>query len=69
MKLNLHHKKTLNLAIPHLLQLATARICSDHFKREDITKTLAGKGRLKPGAVPMVFTWKKVSTRKPPKQR
>ena len=46
------------------------RVCSLHFKEEEIMRTLTGKKKLKPGAVPSVFKWtmdKKV--RPPPRNR
>lgn len=42
----------------------TTKVCSRHFKQEDLKKTLAGLVRLKPGAIPSVFSWVRTSPRK-----
>ena len=36
---------------------AQTKVCSLHFKLEDIIKTLTGMRKLKPGVVPSVFPW------------
>ena len=41
------------------------RVCSRHFKSEDLRKT-PNKTFLRPGAVPSIFTWKRSSPRKRP---
>ena len=46
-------------------------VCSNHFRENDVKKTLAGKYVLKAGVVPSVFSWVRTSTgnRKQPKVR
>jgi len=34
------------------------RVCSMHFKPEDLKKSLNGRISPKPGAVPSIFAWK-----------
>ena len=41
------------------------RVCSKHFKPEDLRKT-AQKTKPKPGTVPSIFAWKRSSPRKRP---
>lgn len=50
---------------------ASTKVCSRHFREDDIKKSLAGKQLLKPGAVPSLFTWTRTSPRKrkAPKER
>lgn len=47
------------------------RVCSRHFKLEDLKKSFNGIVTLKPGAVPSKFSWSVPSPakRKPPKER
>ncbi|CAH3171376.1 unnamed protein product, partial [Porites lobata] len=47
------------------------RVCSRHFKTEDLRKSLNGRVSPKPGAVPSIFAWKRSSPRKraPPTPR
>ena len=49
----------------------STKVCSRHFRKEDLKKTLAGKICLKSGAVPSVFSWIRTSPRKrkPPTER
>ena len=42
------------------------RVCSRHFKPEDLKRSLNHKVSLKPGAVPSIFAWKRSSPRKRP---
>ena len=42
----------------------TTKVCSRHFRENDIKKTLAGKFQLRPGAVPSLFSWTRTSSRK-----
>ena len=42
------------------------RVCSRHFKPEDLKKSLNGRISPKPGAVPSIFAWKRSSPRKRP---
>lgn len=44
--------------------IPTTKVCSRHFKEDDMKKTLAGHVRLKPRAVPSIFTWVRTSPRK-----
>lgn len=39
-------------------------VCSNHFRENDVKKTLAGKHVLKAGVVPSVFSWIRTSPRK-----
>ena len=41
----------------------TTKVCSRHFRENDIKKTLAGKFQLRPGAVPSLFSWTRTSPR------
>ena len=47
------------------------RVCSRHFKAEDLRKSLNGRVSPRPGAVPSIFAWKRSSPRKraPPTPR
>ena len=47
------------------------RVCSRHFKTEDLRKSLNGRVSPKTGAVPSIFAWKRSSPRKraPPTPR
>ena len=49
----------------------STKVCSRHFRNEDLKKTLAGKICLKPGAIPSIFSWIRTSPRKrkPPTER
>jgi len=49
----------------------STKVCSRHFRKEDLKKTLAGKICLKSGAVPSIFSWIRTSPRKrkPPTER
>ena len=42
----------------------STRICSRHFRKGDIKKSLSGKNELKHGVVPSVFPWILTSPRK-----
>ena len=42
----------------------STKVCSRHFRNEDLKKTLAGKICLKPGAIPSIFSWIRTSPRK-----
>ena len=42
------------------------RVCSRHFKTEDLKRSLNNKVSPKPGAVPSIFAWKRSSPRKRP---
>ena len=42
------------------------RVCSRHFKPEDLKRSLNDKISPKPGAVPSIFAWKRSSPRKRP---
>ena len=42
------------------------RVCSRHFKTEDLRKSLNGRVSPRPGAVPSIFAWKRSSPRKRP---
>ena len=42
----------------------TTKVCSRHFRENDIKKTLAGKFQLRAGAVPSLFSWTRTSPRK-----
>ena len=42
----------------------STRICSRHFRKGDIKKSLSGKNELKHGVVPSVFPWIRTSPRK-----
>ena len=47
------------------------RVCSRHFKTEDLRKSLNGRVSSRPGAVSCIFAWKRSSPRKqaPPTPR
>ena len=49
----------------------STKVCSRHFRKEYLRKTLAGKICLKPGTVPSIFSWIPTSPRKrrPPTER
>ena len=49
----------------------STKVCSRHFRNEDLKTTLAGKICLKPGALPSIFSWIRTSPRKrkPPTER
>ena len=49
----------------------STKVCSRHFRSNDVKKTLAGKNILVPDAVPSLFPWTRTSPRKrrPPKER
>ena len=49
----------------------STKVCSRHFRKEDLKKTLVGKICLKSGAVPSIFPWIRRSPRKrkPPTER
>ena len=49
----------------------STKVCSRHFRKKDLKKTLAGKICLKSGAVPSIFSWIRTSPRKrkPPTER
>ena len=44
----------------------TTKVCSRHFKSDDLKKSLNGVISLRKGAVPSVFAWKRSSPRKRP---
>lgn len=46
--------------------LEGTRVCSRHFKPEDLKKSLNGRISPKPGSVPSIFEWKRSSPRKRP---
>ena len=46
--------------------LEGTRVCSRHFKPEDLKKSLNGRISPKPEAVPSIFAWKRSSPRKRP---
>lgn len=46
--------------------LEGTRVCSRHFKPDDLKKSLNGRISPKPGAVPSIFAWKRSSPRKRP---
>ena len=43
---------------------SSTKVCSRHFRTNDLKKTLAGKMTLQPGAVPSLFSWTRTSPRK-----
>ena len=46
------------------------KVCSVHFKKDEISKTLTGIHKLKPGSIPSVFAWTlEKKYRAPPKER
>ena len=45
---------------------STTKVCSRHFKSDDLKKSLNGVISLRKGAVPSVFAWKRSSPRKRP---
>ena len=49
----------------------STKVCSRHFRNEDLRKTLARKICLKPGAIPSISFWIRASPRKrkPPTER
>ena len=49
----------------------STKVCSRHFRKEDLKKTLTGKICLRSGAVPSIFSWICMSPRKrkPPTER
>ena len=49
----------------------STKVCSRHFRKEDLRKTLAGKTCLQSSAVPSIFSWirKSPRKRKPPTER
>ncbi|XP_031550148.1 uncharacterized protein LOC116287600, partial [Actinia tenebrosa] len=50
--------------------VSSTKVCSRHFKEEDLNRTLAGKICLEPGVVPLVFPWRtSPRKRKPPSLR
>lgn len=51
---------------PHFVIKEGTRVCSRHFKPEDLKRSLNNKVSYKPGAVPSVFAWKRSSPRKRP---
>lgn len=53
----------------HFTITDTTKVCSRHFRKEDLKKTLAGKLLVNPGAVPSVFPWIRTRKRKPPTER
>ena len=42
----------------------STKVCSRHFRKNDLKKSLAGKIYLRPGAVPSLFSWTRTSPRK-----
>ena len=50
---------------PHFLITHGARVCSRHFKSEDLRKN-PNKTFLRPSAAPSIFAWKRSSPRKRP---
>ena len=51
---------------PHFVIKEGTRVCSRHFKPEDLKRSLNNKVSYKPGAVPSVFAWKCSSPEKRP---
>ncbi|XP_022242105.1 THAP domain-containing protein 11-like [Limulus polyphemus] len=45
------------------------RVCSAHFKEDDIIKTLTGLRKLKANTVPSLFKWFKCTPSRPPLKR
>ena len=51
---------------PHFSINEGRRVCSRHFKPEDLKRSLNNRVSYKPGSVPSIFAWKRSSPRKRP---